>query len=490
MANFGDVIVVIPGIFGSRLEREDGSLLYDLSLASLPRTLWNLTGEGLPMSNPDAPPDDGVVATELFNYQLLPGFFGNDDYGALVTMLRGDVPDPDQQVIPFPYDWRVSNRWSAERLDRVVREALGAWRKASGNTDAKLWFVCHSMGGLVARYFCEHLGGAAITRELITISTPHRGAAKALEVLANGLRLGGIIDVSTFVRSLPSIYELLPQYPVLRDTHGDSSVAFRLTDAYGFGEQLRIPERAKAASAGGVVASRWTDPHVNRQMLERAVRFHAAIRNPVVARMDAGEPPPYTLRCFVNRRQPTILSALLHQGELQASLMDPLAAPGAAPDLANRGDGTVPAVSAIPIEWDDTSAAVPVAAKHVGMPASVTVLEALRNWIRPQDARAYMGGGAEDRDVLGVSVPPAIVLGEHLVVRLDALRAANVTVRLTRIDNESAPRTAIRVRVSGDGEPVSLDVGVPERGTWRLNVEPEDRRRPTVWDYVLVLGGR
>ena len=139
-------------------------------------------------------------------------------------------------------------------------------------------------------------------------------------------------------------------------------------------------------------------------MLKRAVEFHAAIRDTVVKRMDETAPPPYTMRCFLNRRQPTSpLGATARRG-LEASADDPLASPDAATDPSNRGDGTVAAFSAIPIEWDDTSDAVAVSAKHVGMPASSTVLKVLRNWIRPQDARAYMGRGIEDRDVLGLEV--------------------------------------------------------------------------------------
>ena len=42
MSDFRDLIIVIPGFLGSRLERKDGMLLYDLSLTSLPTTLWTL----------------------------------------------------------------------------------------------------------------------------------------------------------------------------------------------------------------------------------------------------------------------------------------------------------------------------------------------------------------------------------------------------------------------------------------------------------------
>jgi len=44
---------------------------------------------------------------------------------------------------------------------------------------SKVDIVCHSEGGLVARYYVKNLGGAAYVDDLITISTPHRGTTVA-----------------------------------------------------------------------------------------------------------------------------------------------------------------------------------------------------------------------------------------------------------------------------------------------------------------------
>jgi len=107
------------------------------------------------------------------------------------------------------------------------------------------------MGGLVARYFCEHLGGVAITRRLITIGTLNRGAARAPEVLVNGMYLGGMLDLSGFVRSLPLVYELLPQHPVLHERQGRTSTAIRLADAYGLGDRLTLPRGTPPVAASG-----------------------------------------------------------------------------------------------------------------------------------------------------------------------------------------------------------------------------------------------
>lgn len=48
--------------------------------------------------------------------------------------------------------------------------------------------VGFSMGGLVARYWVQRLGGAARTDRLVTISTPHRGTLPAALLPLRGLR--------------------------------------------------------------------------------------------------------------------------------------------------------------------------------------------------------------------------------------------------------------------------------------------------------------
>ena len=67
----------------------------------------------------------------------------------------------------------LSNVVSAKRLETAVLPELERWRKHTGNPDAKLVLICHSRGGLVARWFLEAFGGREFTRQFITIATPH-----------------------------------------------------------------------------------------------------------------------------------------------------------------------------------------------------------------------------------------------------------------------------------------------------------------------------
>lgn len=223
-----DLVVVIPGILGSRLSR-GGREVWGVSAGAAVRALLtfgrSLNELVLPEGIGDRDPEDGVVATGLMNdLQIVPGLWSPvRGYSGLLRWLREafTLRDADHNgegeavnLVTFPYDWRLSNRLTAERLRDRVEPALDAWRSA-GHPDARVVFLCHSMGGLVARRYLQCLGGAAHTRLLVTFGTPHRGSAKALDQLVNGRNQGWWkfgLDLTAMVRSLPSVHQLLPTY--------------------------------------------------------------------------------------------------------------------------------------------------------------------------------------------------------------------------------------------------------------------------------------
>ena len=55
-----------------------------------------------------------------------------------------------QNWFDFPYDWRRDNRVAARHLGERAPGWLQAWRKQSGNNDAKLILVAHSIAAGVA----------------------------------------------------------------------------------------------------------------------------------------------------------------------------------------------------------------------------------------------------------------------------------------------------------------------------------------------------
>lgn len=480
---FQDIIVVVPGIFGSRLEHENGDLAYDLSIGSLWHTLRTLTGPGLTEVSSAGEPLDGVRATALFNYQMLPGFFGVDDYDTLLDRLRRAAPDPKRQVLTFPYDWRGSNRFSAERLERFIRPILHQWRKDSGNADAKVWFVCHSMGGLVARYFCEYLGGSDITRELVTIGTPHRGAAKALGAIVDGMSfVGGLVDLSTFVRSLPSVYELLPLYPVLSPEGAVVDSPQRLADWYGMGNLIPA---MPGSTSGAALSAQSALPNLDAAALRRALEFHAAIREPIIQRIQKGLADPYSIRAFFNRRQSTV-SFATQRSDPPAEV---LALHDRQATLNERGDGTVPGFAALPVEWLDSSRAIAVPEKHVAMPSAATVYDNLINWMRPLDARVHMDGGSKNSNIIGLLTPPIVRAGERPVVTLDAMRSILVEIHLSPVSANIDPefKWIHRTQLAQGGESTQIELPVAFAGSWRICVRAEERSVGSVADYFFAI---
>jgi pimeloyl-ACP methyl ester carboxylesterase len=474
-----DIVVFIPGIGGSRLER-DGKPIYDLSLKALHRSIWNWVGGDIAFHGGSSKPDDGVVATDLYNNQLIPGWFGVDDYDGLVTTLKSVVRDPARQFVKFPYDWRASNRWAALELDAKVRPLLHDWRKGAGGANAKLWLVCHSMGGLVARYFLEHLGGADITRRLITIGTPHRGAPKALGALVNGIGLGPL-DFSSVIRSFASTYELLPQAPVVKVATDAGECLARVADFFGMGDLLPVPPTTTASTPPSDLSPL---PHIDPDRLRDALDFHRAIREPVIRRMQEGEPTPYTVTCLFNRRQRTTQSASWLAGQLLVSDDSPFPTLAGQNKLFHRGDGTVPGPSAVPIEWAQSTDAIALDEKHASMPSARSLTDVLQNLASPLDTRAYMSSDPSDGS-LGLAAPALVMAGDAFEIELDVVRAARLTVTVMAVH---APElTAFECVFSlNDGATERIEVSLAAPGTYSVTARSADPLRPVVSDWVVV----
>ena len=298
----------------------------------------------------------------------------------------------DQQagnLIEFPYDWRLSNVVSARRLAAVVVPALERWRAQTGNPEAKLVLVCHSMGGLVARWFLEVLEGWKLTRRLITIGTPYQGAVNALEALVNGLSMGlGPLraDLTDLVRSFPSMYELLPTYPCFDPGDGTMRV---LTDVSG----LRL----------------------DSAMLRSAAAFHAKIAKKVSERPERG----YEIVAIKGVLQPTFQAAR-PGGEGIEPLREYLG-------VDKGGDGTVPRPSAHPPEWEEetTGHALWAAQRHATLQETEGVQTQLYGLLTSGRLGRWMGG-----EQIGMEVPDLLSVGEPLEV---AVTAEDPTLALTAI---------------------------------------------------------
>ncbi|MCG5437838.1 esterase/lipase family protein [Micromonospora foliorum] len=274
MTNPTDFVVVLPGILGSTL-RYRGKLVWAPSAGSALRAIrtfgHSIRDLQLPDGLGDEHPGDGVEPVGLMpDLHVLPGIWTPiKGYDRVLNRLRSlgyresvNHPDaPPGNLLPIAYDWRLSNRYNGRRLARLIEPALESWRGQGGSyADAMVTLVCHSMGGLIARWYIECCGGAETTHKLITIGTPYRGSAKALGQLVNGSHKGiGRFGVSLtdLIRSMPSMYQLLPEYACLEHPDGLAKTTetalpelttAKIDDGMRFHTQLAEAEIGRSAS--------------------------------------------------------------------------------------------------------------------------------------------------------------------------------------------------------------------------------------------------
>jgi len=333
-----DVVVLLPGILGSVLER-DGREVWAPTPGAVWRGLWRLGRSVQELRLGEDPHEeddlgDGVRATRLVpDVHLVPGLWSIDGYSGIRNMILNNFAvEPGMTYLECPYDWRRDNRVAARTLARLVTPALREVRRH--NPDAKLVLLGHSMGGLVARYFLECLDGWRDTRMLITFGTPYRGSLNALNFVANGFRkrIGPLtlLDLTDLLRSLTSVYQLLPVYECL-DLGGSAPV--------------------RAAESQGV-------PFLDTDRAAAALRdFHRAIEAGVGGRPERA----YEVHPVVGLTQPTAQSARLVRGTLETARTR-LDSSGRLVD--ESGDGTVPRVSATPIELGSRPPAVYARQRH------------------------------------------------------------------------------------------------------------------------------
>jgi pimeloyl-ACP methyl ester carboxylesterase len=323
-----DVVVLLPGLLGSVLQRE-GKELWGLSGSAIFRALFSgLQSVKSLTLGPDSGgerADDGVEATALLpDTHLIPGLWKVDGYTRVAETLVGRLGlIPGANFFEFPYDWRRDNRHAARRLARESARWLHTWRKSNGGSpDARLILVGHSMGGVIARYFLECLEGWKTTRALITFGTPHRGSLLALQALGLGFRkdLGpvNLVDLTRMVRSLPAAYQLLPLYPCV---HLPDGTLARPGEVSGLGGM------DAALAAQGLAFQREILSALEKNLQDPAYRERG-----------------YQLFPVVGTFQPTLQGARLDaSGQLEMLW-------GEADGTDHGGDGTVPRVSALPTE--------------------------------------------------------------------------------------------------------------------------------------------
>lgn len=418
------LVVVVPGIGGTKLavpkkgERARGGL----PVGDRDRVVWRaglrdaslLVDPGrLSLSRYEHLVPVGLIGT-LTPFGAWTPVHGYDGLLKSLASIPGVVVDDgtpagrnlDANVVAFGYDFRRSITEASEALDREVRIRLAhLWpgdrnQVGDGPRPARVIVVAHSMGGLVARGWIAHWGGAEVCRGLITLGTPHRGAPKALEVLVNGIPVaGGALHLTRLrgvMRDWPSMAELLPRYRAIADV-----TARRGTE-----------ERAAALYPHELPIS-WLAPRA-----KDAFRVHEQIREGWKA-LDA--PPDVQPR--IGDGHATLRSCTWDGRELRVT-----PGPPAGPDLGDwardegrgTGDGTVPTFCGIPLEMDKKAMrGLAVPERHGPIAALAEVGAIIEAWESDRSLtpiRAGADGVADGRPGLGLSIDEVQVAGHRAPV--------------------------------------------------------------------------
>lgn len=425
-----DIVILLPGITGSVLQK-DKKDLWAISGQAACRALRSFGSslQDLQLKTDDPEEDDlgdGIVATRVMpDVHIVPGLIKVDGYSKTARMVTDNfhvIPGSIDNNRPanffeFPYDWRRDNRFSAHRLKALIDRQLPIWRKQSGAQDAKIILIAHSMGGLVSRHYLEVLGGWRNCKALITFGTPHRGSPQILDYLANGYK-NLFVDLTEVMRSFTSVYQLLPIYE-----------SVRVDNTY-----------RRVAEIDGI-------PGVERDRAEQALAFHRIIENAVKTHgedanyMEGG----YKILPVVGTRQTTLQSAELIDGVLKCRQE----LPDGIDELLCDGDGSVPRLSAIPIELSEDYQDTFVPERHGSLQNNGHVLADILGRLQQMQVRGL-------REIRGPEFSANAQARSALSIELDDLYLADepveIRAHLVNVKQEAGP---LQVRL----EPLSDNVG-------------------------------
>lgn len=397
------------------------------------------------------------------------------------TTLPGYEPDLRADVVLFPYDFRHGVRAAGHRLAEEIETRL---KEVSVRQRLRRVIVIgHSMGGLVARHWASLPGQAELCRAVITVGTPHLGAPKALDWVVNGAAVGPgpiaaatrevLTGVTGVLRGWQAVYDLLPTYQAIKVESGD-----RAGDTV---EPAELPQYLDA----GFVASQDYASGVNA-----AGKLHKQIERAWTS-MDPTVRPPVVP--FLARDHGTPNAVYLRGDRLVVTDDDPTWQPNA----GWRGDGTVPAISAVPREMqDEREMERQVPQRHTPMASAGAVTQAVRALLHGGPVRVERDG--TPRWWLGVDLAEASMLGEPVRLRArlsrgvaggaatEAVPKAAVTATIEPVDHSLAPQ---RIPMTRDGDGWTGTVVPARPGGWRMAVEVNeltDQPAPRVEDLVTV----
>jgi hypothetical protein len=262
------------------------------------------------------------------------------------------------------------------------------------------------MGGLVARWFIEKEGGAEITRKLVTLGTPYRGALKALDQLVNGVKkgIGSLkLDLTSFARSLPSIHQLLPEYAC-----------------------IEVP-------SGLLKTTETSVPELDTAMVADAMRFHDEMDEAAASDSTAA----FDFHPIIGYRQTTFTTARISGG-----VVEPVETISGEDE---GGDATVPRLAATPKGTRPSSPISHFIADHHGsLQNNQAVLDHVEGILTAKPA-VYR---AMARLELDLRIEPVILADENISVEAAVAGGERVALQAQVIDELGKKVATVQLRAA------------------------------------------
>ena len=439
-----DLIIVVPGFMGSVLKRGNVPV-WDRSVPTMMRTLRDFAAaaealrlpEGLGDAEPSGPA--ALKATGLVNgWHIWPGVWAGAGYHHLLTTLQTWYPEP-YQVQTFPYDWRLSNRISAQRLKQFVEPALDRWRTLTRNNNAQVIFVCHSMGGLVTRFYVNRLDGHQTCRRIITIGTPYTGSIKAIRALTGDLPLvpDSLVDVS---RSFPALHQLLPSFRCVRQ--GSETVALTDTPVPG------IPD--------------W--------MAHDAKHLHTET---------VGHPTSPPIHTYAGHLQSTSATIRVVGSELKYQETWPEPGQNGPIERNYGGDATVPRFAATPPEFADDTGTEFHGDRHSALPNRRRLLRSVHRKIENLAPASFLDPGFE----FGVDLPDIAQSNTPVPIKVHT-PAPDLDFRVTISNLQGTPlikAAALTPDDAGYGTTLDLPPGIWQATVSATGQDPDMSVSDVIW---------
>jgi hypothetical protein len=294
--------IFVPGVLGTVLMDGDGNVVWggvmqgDLDVLALP-----VGGVTLKENR------DLIVPSRLLSTLRFLGVAEMEIYqtaGRIAVEAGGyrpgnmNNPKRGEDAYSFKYDWRRDLVEAAQQLGEQIEKI----KQGHNNPDLKIRLLCHSAGGLVARYYVKYgtkdvldqdplppptWAGAQHVSKIVMLGTPNSGSAGAFQRLHEGLALplvGRLTPETIF--TMPACYQLLPHkgMPLFIDGAG-KPLEVDLYDAANwekYGWSVFAPKvQAKLKKRLG---ERYPERlELQRRFLakalDRAARFHEALHN-------------------------------------------------------------------------------------------------------------------------------------------------------------------------------------------------------------------